>query len=734
MKRILSAVFLSFFWLVALGQNQLVSNFIKKVNPTLVSGLGQSDIKAKHFHVLEIDTRQLYAELENAPHRDGLRSGTPLRLEIPQPDGTFKTYQVMENSTLSPELGAKYPQIKTYDAYGIDDPSELVKFDLTPHGFHAMIMKPGESPLFIDPFNKKTTQYYLMYYKKDFMTSKRMKCGVVSQNKPLPKHFNHFTNFNTCELKRYRLAMAATAQYTIYQGGTVGDALAAEATTMNRVNGVYETDMAITMVIIPTNNLIIYTDINHQPYTSGNPNVEINQNQTNVDAVIGSDHYDIGHLVDAAGSGLAELGSVCMSDTKAMGVTGQPNPVGDPFDIDYVAHEMGHQFGANHVQNNNCQRNNPTAVEPGSGSTIMSYAGICAPNVQAHSDAYFNGISLQEMGTFVTSPQHTCPVVTPIPSAPVINSTTAFTTIPANTPFALTASASINSGTEVLTYDWEQMNNEVSPQPPVSTSFGGPNFRSFSPQTSGTRYLPSLSALASNGPLTWEVIPSVSRTMKFRVSVRRNTPGGSCNSYTDTSIRTDSQSGPFIVTSPDNSNIHWVGMSPATVTWDPANTMNEPIGANSVDILLSTDGGQTFPITLISGVSNTGSFDICVPNLDTTTARVMVKASNSPFFNVTHANFTLSSVPPSAPNLTEADRNGMDTKEAFVQFAGCIPISQDQYTVNGLSGATIRLDVKNQRFIIGNITTPRRVVITITATDPNHVSRTSNPITIPSIL
>ncbi len=418
-----------------------------------------------------------------------------------------------------------------------------------------------------------------------------------------------------------------------------------------------------------------------------------------------------------------------------MGVTGRANSVGDPFDIDYVAHEMGHQFGANHVQNNNCQRNDPTAVGPGSGSTIMSYAGICPPNVQNNSDPYFNGISLQEMGDFVSSPSHTCPVTTNIPSAPIIENINGGVTIPAQTPFALTALATKNGGNEVLTYTWEQMNNEVSPQPPESTATGGPNFRSFSPQTNGTRFFPNLNALSNGGPFTWEVLPSVSRTMKFRVSVRRNTPGGSCNAYTDTTVTTANRAGSFIVTYPSNEGINWTGLTPQTITWSVANTNDFPVNALSVNVFLSVDGGQSYPYTLLSNTLNNGQATICTPNLSTTTARIMVQASNGTFFNISTNNFSIVGVTPRAPTLTQASRDGMRTKEAFILYTGCIPASGNIYTVNGIPGATIKLDTKHQRFIIGNIITPKRIPnVTITEIDEHNVSRTSNPITIPSIL
>lgn len=735
MIRSLIALFFLLCLSISMAQPSSFNSYTKDVESSSIAVGGKRYIKASHYRVVEIDLNQLSAILENAPHRNGLKTGPAVEIQLPLPNGTLHKYRVMENSTMHPELAAKYPEIRTYDAYGMGKSDEFVKLDITPQGFHAMIMSPGKSPIFIDPLQRNDTQHYMVYSQKDFITSKSMKCGVVSQSKPwnAVHKTKHFIDFNTCELRTYRLALAATAQYTQFQGGTVPQALAAQVTTMNRVNGVYETDMAITMQIIPNNNLIIYTNPNNQPYTSGNPGLMIGQNQTNIDAVIGSTNYDIGHVVDAAGSGLASLGCVCNANFKARGVTGQANPVGDPFDIDYVAHEMGHQFSANHTQNNDCQRNDPTAVEPGSGSTIMGYAGICAPNVQANSGAYFHGISMQEMGEFITSPEHTCPIKNPILPAPVITSTNGFAVVPANTPFALTAKAVINNNSSIVTYDWEQMDNEVSQQPPVSTATGGPSFRSFLPTVSGVRYFPNLSELANNGPFTWEVLPSVSRTMNYRVSVRRNAFGGSCNSYTDVTLSTTTAAGPFLLTYPNAPGINWQAQTVRTVTWDVANTNAPPVNAALVDILLSTDGGLTFPNTVITGVPNNGAQEICVPNLGTSNARLMVKSSNGTFFNVSRVNFTINGVQPHPPELTEAERNPMHNTEAFIYYEGCIPLSGDVYRVNGVAGATIELDSRNNRFHVKGINTPKRVNVSITVISGN-VNRTSNQITIPSIL
>ncbi|MGL6030025.1 MAG: reprolysin-like metallopeptidase, partial [Legionella sp.] len=456
-------------------------------------------LNVSKYRVYEINLPQLIAAVRNAPHINGLKAGPAPLITIPHPDGSIHRYQIRENNTMAPALAAKYPQLKAYDAVNIHDATEFAKIEVTPNGFHAMISKAGRSTIFIDPLIANNTQYYMVYYKQDFRAKDTMKCGVeynAKTFKPL-QHMRHLTDFNTCKHRTYRLAMAATAQYTAAAGGTKAAALAAQIVTVNRLNGIYQSELGVDFQLIEDNPDIIYTDPNNQPYTSGDPDKEINENQANIDLVIGSANYDIGHVVDVADSGLASLHSVCTVARKAMGVTGKKDPFGDPFDVDYVAHEFGHQFGANHTQNNRCNRNNDTAVEPGSGSTIMSYAGICAPNVQAHSSAYFHGVSLQEMGEFISDPEHNCPIETPIDPAPIITSLPQTVTIPAQTPFSLTAAAQSDDQSALL-YNWEQVDDELSVQPPSPLSVGGPNFRSLPATTSPTRYFPNLAALANN--------------------------------------------------------------------------------------------------------------------------------------------------------------------------------------------------------------------------------------------
>ena len=601
-------------------------------------------ISAKEFQVFEMDIAALKNELIEVNRTSGENNGFITQIQLPHPDGETYWYNVKRNTTMSPGLEEKFPDIQTYDAYGVEIPAKA-KIDITHKGFHAMIMQPSVSTIFIDPAFEDNVSHYMVYHRKDFSTSKELGCLTTNElrndsiinDEIIPK------NYVSCELRTYRLALAATVEYTNFHGGTVSDAIAGQVTTMNRVNGIYERDLAVTMTIIPNNDLLIYSgDPNNDPFTNGDAFQMLQENQTNTDEIIGSANFDIGHVFGTNSGGVAGLGVICLPNQKARGVTGSNAPINDPFDVDYVAHEMGHQFGANHTQNNGCNRNNATAMEPGSASTILGYAGICQPNVQGSSDDYFHGVSLQEMGNRISVTS--CEAKTALTNnPPVIDSTNANVFIPAGTPFALTAFANDSDG-DVLTYCWEQMNNQVSVQPPVETASVGPNFRSFLPSTEPTRYFPSLANLVSNNSLAlrWEVVPAVGRTMNFRVTVRDQALGvAGCLDYMDVTVTAVEEAGPFVVLYPSDQGIVWTGFDDEVVTWNVANTDVAPIYCEEVDIFLSVDGGLSYPITLASNVPNTGAANVLVPNLSTTTARVMVKDSKGTFFDVSDNNFEI---------------------------------------------------------------------------------------------
>lgn len=617
-----------------------ISYAIEPVSKESVLMFGNPQIHAHEFQVFKLDISSLKDGLEGVTYREGAISGFVGQIELPHTDGSTRTYTVKRNQTLHPDLNNRFPEIITLDAYATDGSGARGKWDITPQGLHAMIIIPGESTVFIDPMFKGNTEYYIVYRKKDFYSDKMMECSFESTVENDPVLIESLIPYGTCELRTYRLALAATAEYTTYHGGTVALALSAQATSMNRVNGVYEKDIAVTMTLIPNNDTLIYTS-NPDPYTNGAASTMLNQNQTNVNNVIGSANYDIGHVFGTNSGGVAGLGVVCNNNSKARGVTGSSAPINDPFDIDYVAHEMGHQFGANHTQNNPCNSVSAARREPGSASTIMGYAGICPPNVQNNSDDYFHNYSLQEISARITGTAGGCPVYTVLNNTgPTLVSTNGNATIPINTPFALTAIATDPDG-DVLTYLWEQMNNQQTTQPPLATATGGPNFRSWDPDTLGTRYFPRLSALANNGPFTWEVLSSVSRTMSFRVAVFDNHSVGSCSDYVDVTLTTTASAGPFVVTYPSATGITWAGGSTQTVTWNVANTDLAPVNCDSVQILLSIDGGLSYPIVLETLDENDGSHSIVAPNITTTTARVMVMSKNGTFFDISDNNFTI---------------------------------------------------------------------------------------------
>ncbi|MEP7098326.1 MAG: zinc-dependent metalloprotease family protein, partial [Dokdonella sp.] len=364
---------------------------------------------------------------------------------------------------------------------------------------------------------------------------------------------------------------------------------------------------------------------------------------------IGANSYDIGHVFTTGSGGVAYLGVVCDPSSKGRGTTGMGNPIADAFYIDYVAHEMGHQFGGNHPFNgsiSNCSggnRNGPTAYEPGSGSTIMGYAGICgADDLQPHSDPFFHAISLQEITNY-TNTGGSCSVNTTNSNlAPVINTAGLPTglTIPARTPFVLSATATDADGADVVMYDWEEW--DLGPQAPLTAGDNGssPIFRSFAPTTSGARMFPKLSTVLSGVAVKGELLPTTTRTLKFRLTARDVRPGYGTSQSADVSLSVVNTAGPFKVSAP-NTAVSWAQGSAQTVSWDVANTSAAPVNCSAVDIALSSDGGQTFAYTLASGVANSGNASVTVPSITTTQARVSVSCANNVFFDVSDVNFTI---------------------------------------------------------------------------------------------
>ncbi len=566
-------------------------------------------------------------------------------IQLPSPEGGFMEFLLEENTAMAEGLKENFPGIQTFNAMPLDGANVWGKVEITHKGLRAMIFSPGKSTIFLDPVFKSSPKYYLVYRQNKFLTDKTFTCHLsedrIDGRTDMAKDGEPY---NACELKTYEIAIAGTGTYTEFHGGTVEDALAAMVTSMDRINGIYERDFGITFTIVENNDQVIYTDPDNDPYTSGNTGAMIGEVQDNLDDEIGNANYDIGHVFDGTNAGgLASLGVVCAQGSKARGVTTGSSPVNDPFDLRVLSHEIGHQFSATHTFNNECggNRTDATAVEPGSGNTPMSYAAICPPNVQNFTDEHFHGISMQQIGNYIDNPLVTCQTTTEIlNTAPVLEDLPDLIFIPVSTPFLLEAIATDLDGDE-LTYCWEQIDNEISQQPPVPSSTGGPNFRSLPPDEDPVRYFPSLASLVSNGPYTWERLPSVERQMDFRVTVRDNSPGAGCTQYDDMTVQTVADAGPFQLQYPSDFGIVWQPFTEETILWDVANTDAAPINAETVNILLSTNNGFDYPILLAEDVPNTGSYTLEVPNIPTTIAKIMVQNSEGTFFDVSDFKFDI---------------------------------------------------------------------------------------------
>lgn len=621
-----------------------------------ISGVGERRIVPAVYRTVWLNLPVLQTLLTDVPERfspAAMSSATLPVLTLPTPDGRLSRFQITESPVMEPALQAIHPETRCYTGYGLDDPAAFLKCDLTPWGFHAMVISSATGTYFIDPYSLGDRAHYVVYFKKDYPlpAGKTFVCAVGESKEPSPFQPGQQPDQGSCTLKMYRLALACTGEYAAFHGGTKPLVLAAMTTSMNRVNGVYELETAVTMQLVANEDTLIFLDAATDPYTNGNGVTMLGQNQTTCTARIGTANYDIGHVFSTGGGGVANLACVCSTNNKAKGVTGSSQPVGDGFDIDYVAHEIGHQFGGNHTFNGtsgSCNGNgNPsTAFEPGSGSTIMAYAGICGvQNVQSNSDAYFQIINLQEIGTFTaTGNGNNCDqVINSSNNPPTVNGGPNYI-IPKSTPFALTAVGSDPNG-NALTYNWEQMDPQASTQPPVSTNTGGPTFRSFTAVTSATRTFPELSTIVNNVPSTWEVLPSVARSLNFRVTVRDLGAAYGCTGDDNVLVTVNGTAGPFQVKIP-NTAVVWNSNTPQTVTWLVAGTTASPVSCANVKISLSTDGGYTYPTVLIASTANDGSETINLPNISSTTCRIKVEAVGNIFFDISDVSFSITNALP----------------------------------------------------------------------------------------
>lgn len=625
-------------------------------------------------------------------------------LEVPMPDGKLSRFRIEETQNMAQHLADAFPTWRTMRGYGIDDTTATGQFTWTSKGFSGYIFASGKVA-YIDPYQENDTNNYYVYYKDEFgRPTGEFSCRggdefsellSVDRFKQEPHSFaTEFTN--GANIRTYRLAVATTGEWA--RGTTMSvdpltvrtSALAALVVSVTRLDGIFRRELSVTLTLVNppiANDMtnIIFDDPATDPYnnTDGIPQLAINQ--TTLNARVGIPNYDVGHLYGTGGGGVASSPSIC-STQKAEGYSARAGFYGDPFTVDYAAHELGHQFGADHTYNNTdpggaCTTRSATdAFEVASGSTLMSYVGICSQrNLQQYVDTGIPMFHIRSLTTMVANIQDpgnggSCGTAGMVPNAiPTVNAGAAFT-IPRLTPFTLTAVGADADAGDVLSYSWEQY--DLAPSASGQTGVPAntydvdtdgilrPLFRVYSPVASPSRTFPSLTFIlnpagnnpagSNNPPLTFtgthptnapgatcepmvtcvigENLPSVARTMNFRVSVR-DQKGGTVDG--GTTVTVSGATGPFQVTAPNNATV-WQGGSTKTVTWD-VNGSNA--NAANVNILLSTDGGLTFPTTLLANAPNNGTANVVVPNTPTTTARVRIDGAGNIFFDISNVNF-----------------------------------------------------------------------------------------------
>lgn len=601
-------------------------------------------------------------------------------LALPAPGGKLLHFRVWQTPYMAPELAAKYPGIKNCTGVSVDNPNVTASINYTYKGFNAMIYDGGNTYL-IDPYTTQNDGYYICYYKRDYISSARpFSCAVNDErekelqvqgkmslsNEPPQVSFKTHGTLK----KTYRLALTCTGEYAIAVDGPTpskANVISAMNTTLARVNGILQRELGVTLQLIGNNDTLVYIDPVTDPFTSTqNSNINTNTqaaNQTNTDNIIGDSNYDIGHVFCSGDGGIADKEGLCDPGEKARAATGKANPTGDAFDVDYVVHEVGHQFGAEHTFNYNGTGCNPfarsfSAYEPGSGTTIMGYAGLCpGHDIQFNSDDYFHAFSLNEMTTYMSSVP-LCGSSAPSGNVvPVVADIQAVYEIPYLTPFELEAPQAVDTDHDVLTYCWEQYDLGDFGKGLDQTQLG-PIFRSFKPVASRWRVFPTLDSLRI-GVYSYraEKLPQVTRQLNFRLTVRDMYNGTGTHNWSDNTVKLNvtDQSGPFRVLGPNQYSDYWRNGNSYTVTWDVANTTNAPVSCSSVDIFLSLDDGQTWPIVLATATPNDGNEVITVPaGSYTGAARVKVKGTGNVFFDMSDQGFTINDWPDTVHDIETA--------------------------------------------------------------------------------
>lgn len=697
MKRLLTVLFaLSFQFAVA--QRGFFTEVASGNNAAAREGIHLS----KHS-VFRIQTNNLKNYLAAAPREFGAKNAAGRTLEIPLPDGNVALFEIFESPILSPEVAAKHPEIKTYAGKGVTHKGYSVRINFTTMGFSAIILGVDNDAVYFEKINTDIADStYRSYFSRDAISPKNTtektannRCGTLDGESRANRLNTNGQNNRTAAtastgatLRTFRLAMAADAEFTAHKGGTAALAYAALTNYVNNMNAVYRKELSVSLVLV-SDETVVYTDAATDPYNNDDQDAMLEQNQTHLDNVI-TGGYDIGHVLGylgGSGGGIAARGSVCDAASKAQGASGiGDGSFPDVFDQQLIQHEVGHQFDMSHSYNSNVPvcttRAFDTSVEPGSGTTIMSYGYTCnntdAGNGLVGNDDYegnygpilnFHVVNYDQANAFIATLSCYTSTVTNN-AVPAINAMQSSWTIPKSTPFALTGSATDADAADVLSYSWEGTNTSDETDKAALTAntisdlSRPPFFRSYAPvsangnATPGTRYYPRLAAvLDGSNYAIGDKLPSIGIATTHKLTVRDNNSGVSSAQVT---VNIDGGSGPFLITNDTPGSLlgpigSYPLAGPITVNWSVNGTAGAPVNCTLVDIFLSTDGGLTFPTTLATATPNMlGTAIVTLPLVNTDKARIKIAPSSSTaagnvpnvFFDISNVDFTIGSPMP----------------------------------------------------------------------------------------
>ncbi|MBC7884119.1 MAG: T9SS type A sorting domain-containing protein [Saprospiraceae bacterium] len=678
----------------------------KRINESSISLRSDDtrDIIPQKYVTFEFNAAHFLKQLESAPMEFSKISGrSQTTMELPMPDGSLVKFAVWEAPMMEKELAQRYPSIKSYKGYQIENKLVIARFGTGPNGFHASIKTP-RGMAYIDPYSNRNQDDYISYYTADHLDNSlrdRVLCGTTEefmlQSQRDRRGHSHRNPDGMMELRKYRLALGCTGEWGAIRV-TKEKALADMVTFVERANIVFETELSLTAVLIAKNDELIFLDGETDPYTNPDQGLSILGQNTNIlNGRVGGGSYEIGHVFSVCYDvGGVAGGNIC-TPGKGAGVTCHNSPSISNGIVLVFNHEVGHQMTAGHTFNH-CgdtdQLSLGTAFEPGSGSTIMGYAGACgSDNLGIPRDDYYHVVTLEQILSFTNtagSDAYECAEKIDINNhIPVINLPykNGFS-IPKSTPFFLQASAVDENG-DIMTYNWDQFDNQTS-SPLGSPTGNAPIFRSLSPTSSTSRYFPNVSRIL-NGQFTdkTELLPTYGRDLTFRFVVRDNNPMGTAAVWEEMNFKVAENAGPFKLTYPILDYKLKVGKE-LNVNWDVANTDKAPVNCKYVDIYMSYNNSLDFNsenLVLVSkSTPNDGQEVIIVPNKTNTRARIVVKATENIFMTTGLFNSRI--------DLPETPSFFMDIAETIT--ASCLPEGVNyEFTTTGLAGLTenIRFEV-----------------------------------------